>query len=54
MHFRLSFLTCIWRSAVSWRLLSASRIPLRPEACDVMKALRALGIKQHGYADRRQ
>lgn len=28
--------------------------PLRPEACDVMKALRALGIKPHGYADRRQ
>ncbi len=36
---------CIWRSAVSWRLLSASRTPLRPEACDD-EALRALGIKR--------
>ena len=37
MHFRLSFLICIWRSAVSWRLLSASRTRSVRKRADVMK-----------------
>ena len=45
-HFRPSFLICIWRSAVSWRPLSASQTRSVRRHASVMKALRALGIKR--------